>query len=241
MSHLFEVTSVQEVYDRIDHIRDAVDTNGFAILRGAISTGDVERFRDRVKHLYAPGGDVRISGHYQRGSKDFQRLDLGEYPSSSRFARYFFFFSWNENDQHFLTINRAQMHIFNLLARQASSFGLEGDEDPNRFRVSFVIQYPLGGGFMSKHREHSKEKDDKAYVVYLALTTRGVDYEKGGGYVFINDKMVDIEEHVVASDLVVYRGDMFHGVNGIDRDKPVVLDGVCGRMILTTQVNYFTT
>lgn len=240
MSHLYEVTSFQEVYDRIDSIRDTVDTIGFAIIRGSVSGGDIERYKGRVRHLYSPVSDVRISGHYQRGSKDFQRLDLGEYPSSSRFARYFFFFSWNENDQHFLDINRAQMRIFNLLARQPSSFGLEGDDDDNRFRVSFVIQYPLGGGFMSKHREHSKVKDDKAYVVYLALTTRGIDYDKGGGYVVINDTMTDIEEHVLASDLVVYRGDMFHGVNGIDRDKPVVLNEVCGRMILTTQVNYFT-
>lgn len=240
MKNLFELPSLETVYERIETVRAAVDESGFAIIRGAVPVTAVEAYKERVRQFYTPGGDVRISGHYKPGSKDLQRLDLGEYSASSRFARYFFFFPWNEQGTQYLEINRAQIQIFNRLARQPLNFGLDGDADPNRFRVSFVIQYPLGGGFMSRHREYSKEKDDKAYVVYLALTTRGVDYASGGGYVVINDTVVDIEQHVVASDLVVYRGDMFHGVQGVDRDKPVQFEGINGRMILTTQVNYFT-
>jgi hypothetical protein len=238
MENVFEVSSAQALYDDMDKVRATIDERGYAIARGLVSKDDVAKFRGRVTELYDPTADVRISGAYQRGSRNFQRLDLGEYPSSSRFARYFFFFSWND-DRDFADIGRVQMTIFNKLTRQPDNFGFDGDDDDDRFRVSFVIQYPIGGGFMSKHREYSTKGDDKAYVVYLALTTRGVDYQAGGAYIDVAGETVDIEANVRAGDVVFYRGDMFHGVYGVDRDKPVQMGEVCGRMILTTQANYF--
>lgn len=237
MDNIFEVTSPAEVHDRIDEIRAVTDARGFSLVRGLVPESEVARFRRRVTDLFDPAREIRVSGEYRRGMPDFQRLDLGEYPSSSRFARYYYFFSWND-DRDFKDVGHLQMSIFNRMTRQPATFGFEGDDDPSRYRATFVIQYPIGGGFMSKHREYSTKQNDKAYVVYLALTTRGVDYHQGGAYVYVGDELVDIDALTRASDIVIYRGDLYHGVFGVDHDLPVELGQVCGRMILTTQVNY---
>jgi hypothetical protein len=233
-------SNLESVCANIDDIRGHVDDVGFAILRGMVGLEEVETIKQRILNRFNPKGDIRISGDYKRGSQDFQRLDLGEYLSSSRFARYFFYFPWN-NDHTFQNINNLQMKILNQLGRKSSAFGsMVDDNNPNRFRMSYVIQYPTGGGFMSKHREHTmQEEGDKAYVVYLALTSRSKDFHKGGAYVFQGDTKLDIEKDVLQGDLIIYRGDRYHGVDGVDRDKPVDLGLVCGRMILTTVVAYF--
>jgi hypothetical protein len=133
-----------------------------------------------------------------------------------------------------------QLDLFRRLSGKGEEFGSAGqDSNPRRFRMSFVLQYPIGGGFMSKHREYNREEGDRSYVVYVALTTRGQDFQKGGAYIYDGDRKVDIEASVQAGDVVVYRGDRFHGVEGIDPDVPVRLSEVCGRMILTTIVQYF--
>jgi hypothetical protein len=237
--NIFELDSITQACSSIETIRAATDEAGFSIIKGMISKSLVGNYLECIRNTFDPNGDIRISGAYKRESQDFQRLDLGEFQSSTRFARYFFFFPWNDNFRQFDSISRPQMNIFNLLAGHSIDFGLSTDSHSSRFRSTFVIQYPLGGGFMSKHREYSIEKDDKAYVVYLALTTKGVEYSNGGAYVFEGDKLIEIEEHVQASDIVIYRGDRFHGVSAIDRDKALNVSEVNGRMILTTQVNYF--
>jgi hypothetical protein len=234
---VLEFSSFAQVFENVDLIRDRTDSNGYSLIRGVVPAQDVRRYRTRVEELYDPQREIRVSSEFERGSADIQRLDLGEYRSSSRYARYFFFFPWN-NAGCFAQIGEAQMKLFNLLARQDETFGFAGDADPDRYRLTFVIQYPIGGGFMSRHREYSRQRDDKAYVIYLALTTRGIDFETGGGYVCLGDKLVDIENTVRAGDIVIYRGDYHHGVLGIDPHKPVQYDGICGRLMLTTIVRY---
>jgi len=241
MKNLFELPDIQDVYGSIDDIRAATDAEGFSIVRGAVSVEFVNSLRDMTNKIFKKDGDIRVSGNYQRGSKDFQRLDLGEYPASTRFTRFFMFFPWN-NAEVFSEISRHQIDILNLLSRKDKSFGSasEGDSNDRRYRMSYLLQYPRGGGFMSEHREYTAEEEgDKAYVVYLALTTRGEDFQKGGAYVKKGDEVIDIEGQVRASDLVIYRGDMYHGVSGIDSDKPVELDTLNGRMMMTSVVRYF--
>jgi hypothetical protein len=233
--------SIEAVKEGIDEIRSLADEVGFCVIRGAIPGELVQSPIDRINRVFDAARDVRISGDYERDWPDFHRLDLGEYGASTRFARYFFFFPWN-GDPAFDEISRAQMEIYNLLARKEPCFGsmTEADSNPNRFRLSFVLQYPIGGGFMSRHREYTQQEEgDKAYVLYLALTTRGKDFESGGAYLCRNGDKIDIEEQVRAGDLLIYRGDLFHGVDGVDRHKPVALDQINGRLMLTTTIKYF--
>ena len=172
--------------------------------------------------------------------QDFQRLDLGEYPASYRFCRYFFFFPWNENE-NFTSVTNDLLSIRNLISNKPETFGMIGrDEDVNRFSASYVIQYPSGGGFMSKHREYDmKEEGDNSYVVYIPLTTRGIDSKTGGAYAFNDNEEINIDDFAQKGDLVIYRGDRYHGVHNIDSDKSPSISKVDGRLMLTTIINYF--
>jgi hypothetical protein len=239
MDNILKLRSSDELFFNVEKIRTIVDDNGFAILRGIIDNSMLNFIRSEILKDFDSRCDTRVSGKYLRKAKNFQRLDIGEYASSSRCARYFFFFPWNNNDP-FKSINELQMKLFNLLAKKPSSFGFDQDSNSNRFRASFVLQYPTGAGFMSRHCEKSGEEEgDKAYVIYLALTTRGVDFKSGGAYIERNGEMFDIDAHVMAGDLVIYRGDYYHGVSNIDSSEFPVFEKVCGRMILTTVVKYF--
>src|SRR5579863_6244063 len=103
MDNLFRFGSMNDVYENIDAVRAATDEAGYALVRGVIPPSDVAGYRSHVRSLFNPPKELRISGEYKRGWSDFQRLDLGEYPASTRFARYFFFFPWN-NDRQFSAI-----------------------------------------------------------------------------------------------------------------------------------------
>jgi hypothetical protein len=237
--NVFTMSSVDEALEKIDLVREVTDEHGFSLIRGAVALDQIAKYRARVGQLFQPTADLRVTGDYKRNSPDLQRLDLGEYRASTRFARYFIFFSWNQNDV-FTPAGDAQMRIFNRLSRLPTNFGMDEDTNGNRFRVTMVLQYPHGGGFMSKHREYDTEKNDRAYVVYFPLTSRGADYSRGGAYVHVGDRKVDIDAIARAGDIVVYRGDYYHGVDGVDADQPVDLGSVNGRMMMTTVVKYLT-
>lgn len=233
--------SMKQALERIDEIRARAAREGYAIIRGAVSEEQVQRLLDHVRGLFDPRADVRRSGEYRRDMEDFHRLDLGEYGASTRFARYFMFFPWNQ-DLAFGDVSVTMMDVMRGLAGKGDLYasGSPEDTNPDRYRISYVIQYPTGGGFMSKHREYTRqEEDDHAFVLTLALTTRGKDFSTGGAYLHRGDEKLDVEASVLAGDLLVYRGDLFHGVEGVDPDKPVVLDEVCGRIVLLTTTKYF--
>jgi hypothetical protein len=240
VDNIFEVKSIDNIFLDIPKIKNATDLSGFSIIRGSFNKDYITSLSDHIRKKFNPKKDTRISGVYKKGSPDFQRLDLGEYKASTRFLRYFFFFPWN-NDEVFSEINHIQLDILNKLSN-LSTIPLPGEDTSksNQSWMSWVLQYPVGGGFMSKHREYTKiNEGDRSYVIYLCLTTRGKDFESGGAYVFNGDEKVDIENHTRAGDLVLYRGDRYHGVSGIDPHKPLEIDNISGRLILTTIYNYF--
>ena len=237
---IFNYNSVEKIIENIDSIKKATDKDGFSIIRTALDIELLNACRDSVVNEFKPELDIRTSGKYTKDMKDLQRLDVGEYPSSSRLCRYFFRFPWNDNE-NFSKISNNLLSIRNKLSGKKSNFGKMGeDEDPKRFAISYIIHYPTGGGFMSEHREHTlKEEGDNAYVVYTTLTMKGVDFENGGGYVVLNDQRINIDDFTKFGDIVIYRGDKFHGVESIDQHKPVNLNSVTGRLMFTTAINYF--
>ena len=242
MKNIFLLDNNDEVINQIDLIRELTDNNGWSIIRGLINKTTVNDLVDYIKSKHNLEKEIKVSGNYKRNSPDFQRLDVGEFNASSRLNRYFMFFPWN-NDKIFQPVNNTQLLILRSLSKKGLKYGEIGDEEnfnKNRFVMSYVIQYPIGGGFMSTHREYNQEdKGDRSYVVYLALTQKNIDYYTGGGFVSREDKKYIIDDYVELGDLVLYRGDMYHGVEAIDREKPLNLNQICGRMILTSVFKYF--
>ena len=103
--------------------------------------------------------------------KDFQRLDIGDYSSSSRFARFFFKFPWNKNDIY----NKVASETYDIRSRLCDyQVGLwdqlqklshvKKKSKTNKFCYSYLIQYPVGGGFMSCHREYYTKKKGAMFM-----------------------------------------------------------------------------
>ena len=242
MENILHLNKIEDVISQIHHIKECVHKNGWAIIRGLNEKSDVKKLVKHIKTKHNIENEIKVSGNYERNSLDFQRLDVGEFNASSRLNRYFMFFPWN-NDKVFESINKKQISILRSLSNKGSNYGDIGSKEnynKNRFIMSYVIQYPTGGGFMSTHREYNQEDvDDRSHVVYLALTEKNIDFDTGGAFVFKGEKKYLIEDHIEFADMVIYRGDYYHGVESIDREKDLNLNQICGRMILTTVFKYF--
>lgn len=235
----FDLSTAQHLMHSLKNkVQHEVNQNGYIVLKQFIPRELTKKIKEYVKSEFNIQNDVRISGHYKRDQANFHRLDCGEY-GNTRFARYFFFFHWNSLPDIIKKIDTLLIFTRNTLAD--THFGTDKDLHSLRFSKTCILQYPIGGGFMSKHFERPiKEDKDTAYVVYLALTTRGIDFQSGGAYIENPDgKLIDIEAIVEEGDFVVYRGDYNHGVLGVDKDKHIILDALCGRMNMMSTFDYF--
>ena|SRR5437588_4223366 len=80
-----------------------------------------------------------------------------------------------------------------------------------------VIQYPLGGGIFGRHF-HPLEPQRIGLIV--ALSQRGVDFDKGSTCFDVNGEVVDIEPEHELGDIAFFRFDIPHWVNPSDlREK----------------------
>ena len=234
-------------YKKIEYkkLKKKVDEKGYFIIKSFLDPKQVNKILSLLRKEFNSKKDIRKSGKYFSGMSDFQRLDIGEYAASSRFARYFFKFPWNKNDVFSQIASDAydvrsnltnyQIGLWNGIKKASS---LKKQTKLSKFCYSYLIQYPVGGGFMSCHREYySKEKRGNIYVVYVLLTTKGKDFKKGGAYIKKNNKLIMIEDKAKAGDLIVYKGSNYHGVMAIDNDKNLDLNTINGRIIFTPVMN----
>ncbi len=103
------------------------------------------------------------------------------------------------------------LKIQNLLAGTAAEFG---ELYRNEFRLRpQIIRYPRGGGFLEGH-VHNYEP--QRYGLILNLSQPGVDYERGGTYFDAPNGRVEGPEVGRFARLIVFKYDIFHGINPID-------------------------
>jgi hypothetical protein len=227
---VFNCTAVDSVVARQHEILAVINKTGFSVLRGLLDPAKIQAVRQVLTGGFERSRDVFRTGPYRQGCPDYQRIDIGEFQSSSRLCRYFFRFPWNDNTD-FQSISSVLMDVRQVFDGVIPLTG-------TRFRSTFVIQYPRGGGFMSRHNEQAVHSDKPPFVVYTPLTKRGIDYTTGGGYILgEGDSLLYIDEFSEPGDVVLYRGDYYHGVTTVDPEVPISLDTVNGRMMLTASVS----
>ena len=226
----------------VNIIRKEVKKKGYFILPALYSKKQVNKIVNLIKKSFELSKEIKKSGHYKKNMKDMIRLDVGEYKASTRLARFFFKFPWNKNNNEISIIAE---QLFSLRCSLSNSNNLLMEKVKKKltkkiFCMSYIIQYPKGGGFMSVHREYPiKNKKDNLFVVYLALTTKKKDFSTGGAYVIKKGKEVLIEDIIKAGDVAVYLGSLKHGVRPIDQDQKLDLDKINGRMMFMPVINYF--
>ena len=50
----------------------------------------------------------------------------------------------------------------------------------------------------------------------LCLSSKGIDYDRGGGYYKINNEIIEVEDKLSPGDLYIHDIDVKHGVKAID-------------------------
>ena len=109
---------------------------------------------------------------------------------------------------------------------------------PPKFNGTRLQLYPIGGGFLSAHRDTTAQKnleknDHKNYIqLVLLMTERNLHYKSGGAYVF-NEKneYIDTELNSHSGDILIYDGSTTHGVMDIDPQLPLSRSSLSGRLV----------
>lgn len=224
-------------------IKKDVRQKGFSLIKSLYSKKEVHKIILEIKKTFKTSRQIKKSGHYKINMKDFIRLDVGEYKASIRLARFFFKFPWNRNSNYSTKVAEELFELRSALSNFNSGLWNSLKSDLNKkkvFCMSYIIQYPRGGGFMSTHREYPiKNKKDNLFVVYLSLTSKKKDFTKGGAYIIKDKKEISIEDFIKSGDVVIYSGKFKHGVRPIDQDKNLDLKTINGRMMFMPVINYY--
>lgn len=129
----------------------------------------------------------------------------------------------------FIKVSRLRNKLYGL----PDDFAVEGTTD-GLFTCARIHQYPRGGGFMVPHRDlfsrlATNASDLSYFQVFFLITEKGTDYQKGGGYIELDEKRYLFEDYTLAGDIVIYDGRTMHGVEDIDPLHPLELDQFGGR------------
>lgn len=219
--------------------RDLIAESSAAIVRGLIPPAIAAQIVANLKANFTSEADIRVNPSVTPSSKNYQRLDLGEYGGVARYMRTFFQFGWNEDklgsSEPFAILTRMR----NLLMGMPENYLLDGGHESGAYNAARIIQYPSGGGFMAGHQDKLSNHINLAnqgfrsnYVALLSLGSRGKDFEQGGAWInsAAGDRL-DVEGMLLLGDIVLYDQLTKHGVAGIDTHKPIDTTGLSGRLV----------
>ena len=135
----------------------------------------------------------------------------------------FSFFPWNQDQLQifklFSSIFKFKNRLNNL--KEKEFFYPEKNNDCT-IRASFQF-YPRGSGYLNKHSDpvdyHQK------YLIQMVMSKKGKDFKKGGLFVEIDNKKINLDNHVNIGDIIIFKADLKHGVEAIDPNhKSEILD-----------------
>jgi hypothetical protein len=107
--------------------------------------------------------------------------------------------------------------------------------DEGFWTAARIHQYPIGGGFMSQHRDKTLSNylgdiNLNYYQLLLIMSKKGIDFEQGGGFIQYGEQRVIFEDEFELGDIVIYDSQTVHGVQDIDPHKNLDLDNFSGRV-----------
>ena len=115
------------------------------------------------------------------------------------------------------------------------------------YSLSRIQYYPSGGGFMATHKDDRGQRVNKKsglknyFQILFLMTKKGKDFETGGGYIIKNNKRIIHDDYTDQGDIIIYDGNIEHGVSTIDSYLPLNNDNkrLKGRFVLA--VNFYNT
>jgi hypothetical protein len=131
-------------------------------------------------------------------------------------------------------IFRTMIRLRNRLAGKPDDFA-STSIDEGLWTAARIHQYPLGGGFMSRHRDQTADAAARRgglnyYQLLLVMTQKGVDFESGGAFLEYGNHTLHLEDTSRVGDIIIYNGSSVHGVATIDPHQRLDLDTISGRL-----------
>jgi len=152
-----------------------------------------------------------------------------------RFLRILYSPFWQEDRYGFHSLFRTACQVRNILYDLPKDFCIDRPVD-GLWTAARIHQFPQGGGFFCAHRDGNQYEVilDKGipyyYQVFLVLSRKGVDFERGGGFFEENGERYYFEEYCELGDIAIYDGNTLHGVDPVDPHKRLDLNSINGRM-----------
>jgi len=180
------------------------------------------------EYLHAVGTSSLPSYHpIAEGSSDFHRI-VNEYPGSAvkSICHQYLFHNWNQNHFDFFKTFEELFFLKNVLSGfEKNMFFKNRPSDDFVVRIAFQ-HYPVGGGYFSEHSD--PVGDHQLVVPILQLSTKGDDY-KNGGHNLVGEagQRVPLDDIAQTGDLILFNGEVKHGVVPIDLENRI--DWSCRR------------
>jgi hypothetical protein len=223
----------------VAEIRRTLERAHFARIRGLVAPAEIDAVMARIAARFSHRDDQPSAGNppdfFRR---NFQKLRVGVLagrPEVARLLRTFYNPLSDADVFGMHALFRRLAGVRNALLGLPPGFACDAEQD-GLFTSARIHQYPVGGGFMSPHADDGASPAARArgmefVQAFLVMSTRGVDYERGGAYVEHAGTRIDLEARCRAGDVVVYDGATRHGVAEIDPHRPLDMERFGGRVV----------
>jgi hypothetical protein len=238
-SNLYQVSSIAEL--PLDRIHDSLARYKFACIRGILSPAVISQAKEQFYAAFNAQLDRGTVGESPKEvQSNFQKFSIGcargshHKGSYGRLLRVFFNPLWAEDIYGMHQTYKHLIQVRNKLMGKHDTFTIGGIED-GVWSASRIHQYPRGGGFIQEHRDRTQAGVSEGvnvgyYQVFAIVSQKGIDFEKGGGFIDYGDNRFIIDDFAVPGDIVIYDGSTLHGVLDIDPHKPLDVATARGRL-----------
>jgi hypothetical protein len=237
---IFNLTTSDEVRSHSCEIKNSIENNGAAIIRGLFNPLQI---RNHIPNILSTINNQEIlgttTGSRETPRKNNLKWSVGGHSGAQTGNARLMITIYNPlNDDDVFSFHDIFKELINLRDLIHNSEHSSSDENLQNgaFNACRFQVYPRGGGFMLGHIDYEASSSFQAqrlplYQLVLLITQRGIDFIEGGAYIKHNKNMVDIEDLGNSGDVVIYNGASFHGVSDIDPFLPLNTNDISGRVV----------
>ena len=244
------IKKYSDLNNLIKETKFKIKSNKLCIIKSFLDKKVSKKLINLLKLSFDLRKDIRTSGPFIYGQKDYRRLDIGDSYVNPKFLRFVSFFEWNKNNKKLFELIQPILKFRNQLCgivqKNDFTYHIKNQRSKKYVYCDLIrmIQYPSGGGFLSEHQDKSKYFPKNILNVLVPLSTKEKyktksNFSKGGLYYVVNKKRINIEKFIDVGDLIIHNQTITHGVNSIDPHKRLDLKNFTGRTTLNFSIGNF--
>lgn len=212
------------------------------IVRGYFSDTEINQGLLNLRENFDRTGDAATVGVTpDMVMKNFQKMSVGGIWNTKiyrpRFMRSIYNPIWEDDIYQLRALFKKFASLRNCILDYKSNYAIDTVEEDGSWTASRLQHYPTGGGFLVEHVDSvlSSVHDWSGYKQFLQfllpLSKKGIDFNRGGGYVYVGESKIMVDDIMELGDVAIYSGLIRHGVDEIDPHLPLNLDIYTGRIV----------